>query len=68
MSVYRTIGPLVYNYFTSVHHVCFRKQLIGTKWDKCFFFTQGGNLMSQMRGEVCSLVVGLQVGISLLRG
>lgn len=36
------------------------KQLIGTKWDKCFFFTQGGNLMSQMRGEVAgSLVLDL---------
>lgn len=36
------------------------KQLIGNKWDKCFFFTQGGNLMSQMRGEVAgSLVLDL---------
>lgn len=36
------------------------KQLIGTKWDKCFFFTQGGNLMSQARGEVAgSLVLDL---------
>ncbi|XP_053377030.1 DCC-interacting protein 13-alpha-like isoform X2 [Mercenaria mercenaria] len=36
------------------------KQLIGNKWDRCFFFTQGGNLMSQSRDEVAgSLVLDL---------
>ncbi|XP_048744317.1 DCC-interacting protein 13-alpha-like isoform X8 [Ostrea edulis] len=28
------------------------KQLIATKWERCFFFTVGGNLMSQSRDEV----------------
>eukprot|EP00105_Crassostrea_gigas_P010580 XP_011425916.1 PREDICTED: DCC-interacting protein 13-alpha isoform X8 [Crassostrea gigas] len=30
------------------------KQLIATKWERCFFFTVGGNLMSQARDEVIS--------------
>nr|XP_011425916.2 DCC-interacting protein 13-alpha isoform X8 [Crassostrea gigas] len=30
------------------------KQLIATKWERCFFFTVGGNLMSQAREEVIS--------------
>ena len=30
----------------------FSKQLIATKWERSFFFTVGGNLMSQTRGEV----------------
>ncbi|XP_052084449.1 DCC-interacting protein 13-alpha-like isoform X2 [Mytilus californianus] len=28
------------------------KQLIATRWDRCFFFTQGGNLMCQPKDEV----------------
>ncbi|KAL4227086.1 DCC-interacting protein 13-alpha [Mactra antiquata] len=36
------------------------KQLIGNKWERCFFFTQGGNLMSQRYDEVAgSLVLDL---------
>nr|XP_022299277.1 DCC-interacting protein 13-alpha-like isoform X8 [Crassostrea virginica] len=30
------------------------KQLIATKWERSFFFTVGGNLMSQTRGEAIS--------------
>ncbi|XP_052779539.1 DCC-interacting protein 13-alpha-like isoform X3 [Mya arenaria] len=36
------------------------KQLIGTKWDRVFFFTQAGNLMRQAMDEVAgSLVLDL---------
>nr|XP_022299272.1 DCC-interacting protein 13-alpha-like isoform X3 [Crassostrea virginica] len=36
------------------------KQLIATKWERSFFFTVGGNLMSQTRGELAgSLVLDL---------
>lgn len=36
------------------------KQLIATKWERCFFFTVGGNLMSQARDELAgSLVLDL---------
>ncbi|XP_048744313.1 DCC-interacting protein 13-alpha-like isoform X2 [Ostrea edulis] len=36
------------------------KQLIATKWERCFFFTVGGNLMSQSRDELAgSLVLDL---------
>ncbi|KAH3819306.1 hypothetical protein DPMN_121040, partial [Dreissena polymorpha] len=36
------------------------KQLIGNKWERVFFFTQAGNLMSQCRDEVAgSLVLDL---------
>ncbi|XP_052678245.1 DCC-interacting protein 13-alpha-like isoform X6 [Crassostrea angulata] len=36
------------------------KQLIATKWERCFFFTVGGNLMSQAREELAgSLVLDL---------
>ncbi|XP_062578802.1 DCC-interacting protein 13-alpha-like isoform X6 [Saccostrea cucullata] len=36
------------------------KQLIATKWERCFFFTVGGNLMSQSRDQLAgSLVLDL---------
>lgn len=36
------------------------KQLLATKWDKCFFFTQAGNLMCQAKDELAgSLVLDL---------
>lgn len=37
-----------------------KQALLGTKWDRLYFFTQGGNLMSQTRDEFAgSLVVDL---------
>ncbi|XP_063443526.1 DCC-interacting protein 13-alpha-like isoform X5 [Mytilus trossulus] len=33
------------------------KQLIATRWDRCFFFTQGGNLMCQPKDEVKKTVL-----------
>ncbi|CAC5407777.1 APPL1 [Mytilus coruscus] len=33
------------------------KQLIATRWDRCFFFTQGGNLMCQPKDEVKKAVL-----------
>ncbi|XP_060079212.1 DCC-interacting protein 13-alpha-like isoform X2 [Ylistrum balloti] len=36
------------------------KQLLATKWEKCFFFTQAGNLMCQAKDELAgSLVLDL---------
>ncbi|XP_021370338.1 DCC-interacting protein 13-alpha-like isoform X1 [Mizuhopecten yessoensis] len=36
------------------------KQLLATKWEKCFFFTQAGNLMCQAKAELAgSLVLDL---------
>ncbi|GFR99383.1 DCC-interacting protein 13-alpha [Elysia marginata] len=37
-----------------------KQALLGTKWDRMYFFTQGGNLMSQTREEFAgSLVIDL---------
>ncbi|KAL3853218.1 hypothetical protein ACJMK2_016775 [Sinanodonta woodiana] len=34
-----------------------KQQLIGNKWDRCFFFTQGGNLMCQAKEEIAGKLI-----------
>ena len=35
--------------------LCRKQGLIGSKWDRCYFFIQGGNLMCQQKAEVSHL-------------